>query len=133
MDDARITVYRDYEIRTYRRRSQKYKDYRLSYIQRPDGSMIDLVPLGFAHYGETTAMTRIILRSNIADSHDGSLEFILPHVDADADGLVWAYFDPDILGGQVDWMPRDQCDFVDMGEGLRKYWKLKEEFKNGSK
>ena len=133
MDNARITIYRDYEVRTYRRRSQKYEDYRLSYIKRPDGTELDLVKLGFAHFGEMKGMTRIISRSNIADSHDKSLEYILPYVDADADDLVYAYLEPDILGGKVEWTPIDQCEHVDMGPGLRKYWKLKEELEHGSK
>jgi hypothetical protein len=121
-DDSKVTEYRGYKIRTYRRRSKKYRDYRLSYIKRPDGTELDLVATGFAHVGETVTGHKILLRRNIAESHDKALQYITPHIDADIDDLVLAELSPDTLDGGIEWLPREQCEYIDMGPGLRKYW-----------
>lgn len=130
--DQQLATYRGYLIRTYRRRSQKYIDHRISFIQRPDGSFMDLVELKFAHWGKTGAGNKILLRSNVGGkTHESTYQYILPHIDAELDNLVFAEFKPDTLDGKCDWMPKNQCEYIDQGPGMRKYWKVKKEFVNG--
>lgn len=122
MDKIRIALYRNCEIRLYRRRSKKYKEWRPSYITRPDGSQMDLVAMNLAHLGESESGNRIVLRSNLSESFEKSIDQLMPLIDADLDDLVWCELQPDLLNGAADWMPRSECKLIDLGKGLRKYW-----------